>query len=359
MRRGGCGSTAGGLSGLVTALAAVACGASEFAGDTVGQDAADRGEDGGLDAGVEAATDGAADVRWHAESGDETVSMSDVGTPGEAAGPDATTEGMPADAAAGDAGSLDGSAVTDSAAVDASGGEAASSDAASGEETLAQSRDRLLATFASDVCGAWASFDPSRRAVFLTITHRLWISRTEDGRPALSHVRRLYAVLGGGATGRECGDDENNRLFLGMDAYLWGQMVATWRGARVIADGGGSSWIRTRDLGGPHDPFDASLETDTGLRCILLVETPESRPPNGQAHFFLEGSARAFSRGTTALPLDPYMLEIDHDYDCLHRSNPLCADFDERYTRNWGDFDCDWVPSACTPIGEGCYRSAR
>jgi hypothetical protein len=175
----------------------------------------------------------------------------------------------------------------------------------------------------------------------------------------LSHVERLYLVLGGGSDGSTCGGSENNRLFLGMDDYLWGRMVETWDGDAVIEDGGGSHWLHTRDIAGPHDPFDASNETDTGLRCSLLIETSESRPPTAQAHFFLEGSAVAVERGDgISLPTDPRMLEIDHDFDCVHRSNPTCSDFEDRYRESHGDYECDWVPSACTPEGTGCHRSA-
>lgn len=52
------------------------------------------------------------------------------------------------------------------------------------------------------------------------------------------------------------------------------------------------------------------------------------------------------------------MLEIDHDFDCIHRSNPTCSDFEERYRDNHGDFECEWIPSACAPEGSGCYRAA-
>ena len=51
------------------------------------------------------------------------------------------------------------------------------------------------------------------------------------------------------------------------------------------------------------------------------------------------------------------MLEVDLDFDCFHESNPLCpgADFEKRYRQNYGDFDCNWVPRACVPIGDDCY----
>ena len=52
---------------------------------------------------------------------------------------------------------------------------------------------------------------------------------------------------------------------------------------RFFGDGGGSTWIHTEDLAGPHDPFTASTETDTGLSCLGLIEL------SGE-----EWSARAF-----------------------------------------------------------------
>ncbi len=255
-----------------------------------------------------------------------------------------------------DAGARDGGLSPDAAGAHDAGGDA---DAGAPEPTLAGLRDALLGTMTDAPCETWAGFDESRRAVFLTLTHRLFTSRTPDGRPMLSHIERLYLVLGGGDDGTSCGGAENNRLFLGMDAYLWQAMVDTWNDEGAIDDGGGSRWIHTRDIAGPHDPFDASAETDTGLRCTLLIETSGSRPPTAQAHFFLEGSAVPVERGSgISLPADPRMLEIDHDFDCLHRSNPTCSDFEDRYRDNHGDFECDWVPSSCTPDGDGCYRSA-
>jgi hypothetical protein len=226
-----------------------------------------------------------------------------------------------------------------------------------GASTLSGHRDRLLATLDPDTCAAWASFDVSQRAVFLTLTHRLFLARTPDGEPVIAHLSRLWLVLGGGTDGGDCGGAENNRLFLSMDDYLWQHMVDTWGGARVIEDGGGSTFLRTRDIAGPHDPFDASVESDIGLRCTLLIETSESRPPTAQAHFFLDGSAVPVERGSRiSLPAEARMLEIDHDYDCVHRSNPTCSDFEDRYRDGYGDFECEWTPSACEAVGADCYR---
>jgi len=223
-------------------------------------------------------------------------------------------------------------------------------------DALASQRDRLLVSTGGDPCGLWAGWDQSTRAVFLTITHRLFVSKTPDGASALSHVERLHGVLGGGPDGDECGGIDNNRVFASMDEYLWRRMLDAHDGALGITDGSDGYWARTRDIAGPHAPFDASNETQAGVDCILLIETDESRAPTGQAHFFRPGSAAAMTRGTVEVPLDPRALEIDLDYDCLHRSNPTCRDFESRYREGYGDFVCDWVPSSCAPAGAGCYR---
>ncbi|MBX3272932.1 MAG: hypothetical protein KF729_21900 [Sandaracinaceae bacterium] len=235
----------------------------------------------------------------------------------------------------------------------------AGDDAAAPDGSLAALRDALFATYSAAPCASWAALDRSQRAVFLTLTHRLHTSRLPDGRSVLEHIDRLYLVLGGGSSGTTCGGAANNRLFLSMDDVLWTALVATWERERIIDDGGGGAWVRTRDAAGPHAPFDASTETETGLDCVLLFERSGSRPPTAQAHFFLEGSAARVERGAgISLEADPYMLEIDHDFDCLHDSNPICDDHERRYRDNHGDFECGWVPSACTPAGDGCYRSA-
>ena len=102
-------------------------------------------------------------------------------------------------------------------------------------------------------------------------TSSTWYVGAARGRRAAAH--------GGGSDGDECGGDQNNRLFLATDAYLHERMVETWDERDVIADDGGSFWKHTGDLAGPHDPFDASIETDTGLRCALFFETGDSEPP--------------------------------------------------------------------------------
>ena len=91
----------------------------------------------------------------------------------------------------------------------------------------------------ADVCQRWNSLDSSRKAVFLTNTHRLYSSTTPDDLSMLHHIERLLAMQGGGADGSECGGIDNNRLFMAMDGYLWDLMVQTWNDILSVGDGGG------------------------------------------------------------------------------------------------------------------------
>lgn len=234
------------------------------------------------------------------------------------------------------------------------------------ELTLDDWRDRLFRANPAlgeggDVCARWTSLDPSRRAVYLTLTDRMFLSTTTDGLSLLAHTVSMDLILGGGDDGRACGDDENNRLFLTVDDDGYARVVETWGGMLSIDDGGGDKWARSGDATGAHEPFDASLETETGLRCLGLVELPGSYPPTGQIHFFLPGAAQPVERGDISLPLNPNLIEIDHDFDCLHRSNPLCPgeSFDQEYVATYGDFDCMWIPRGCTAVGTACYPAAE
>jgi hypothetical protein len=245
----------------------------------------------------------------------------------------------------------------DGAAVDALGDAFAGDAGADGGAvvTLAEHRDRLFRGNAAlgtgaDVCARWASLEASRKAVFLTLTHRLFISQLADATPVLAEVTGVKLILGGGASGTSCGGAENNRLFLTISPRLWQALVDTWNDTETISDGGDALWIHTQDLAGPHDPFTASTETDTGLSCLGLIELSGSKPPTAQAHFFLAGDAVPVQRGAGIdLPADPYLLEIDHDFDCLHQSNPICPDrgFDAEYITNYGDYAPTWAPTGC------------
>jgi hypothetical protein len=227
-------------------------------------------------------------------------------------------------------------------------------DAPAAPSTLSDHRDRLvrgnpaLGTGA-DVCARWSSLDASRKAVFLTLTHRLYISTLADATPVLAEVTAVTLILGGGASGTTCGGAENNRLFLTISPRLHQALADTWNDTRTITDGGTSTWQHTGDLAGPHDPFTASDETDTGLSCFGLIELGGSKPPTAQAHFFLDAAdAVPVERGAGIdLPADPLLLEIDHDFDCLHQSNPTCSDFAAKYTANYGDYEPAWTPAGC------------
>ena len=85
-------------------------------------------------------------------------------------------------------------------------------------DSLQRNRDRLLADWAErkgyggDVCRAWGDLSPSAQGAFLTITHRLQITRVvQTGRPALDHITALYSIRG--AKGSSCGGMDYNRLF--------------------------------------------------------------------------------------------------------------------------------------------------
>ncbi|HYU15768.1 MAG TPA: hypothetical protein VEL05_06850, partial [Candidatus Acidoferrum sp.] len=87
--------------------------------------------------------------------------------------------------------------------------------------------------------------------------------------------------------------------------------------------------------------------------------------PRGQVHYFRDpGSARAsqpLARLDLADLVDPLALEMDHDYDCAHSSNPLCEyTFYGRfcfprptalgvdiYADGYGPIEADWRPPGC------------
>lgn len=253
------------------------------------------------------------------------------------------------------------------------------------QDTLGSNRDRLLATYldfleahatapqsnglsaalVSTVCDLWDALDPSSRAVFLTVTARLQGSRLAvDGRSALWHVASLHRIAGGqGATATQvgsCGGGESNRLMLSQDATLHAALEAAVAhqgamqpGGYDVADApGGTSWRDTHDLAGPHDPFDRSAETDAGA-------------PRGQAHWFADPASDRANRPLGRLDLedvvDPWALEVDQDYDCVHASNPLCtytlygplclpkpsATGVAIYQQTYGDIAADYRPAGC------------
>ena len=251
---------------------------------------------------------------------------------------------------------------------------------------LDANRDRLLATYLARLqsipderqsngllgrelattCELWDKLDPSSRAVFLTITHRLGGSLISiDGSTMLDHVVAIYRIAGGrdadGDRPGSCGGFEFNRMFMSMDRELHAVQLAanTHRGARQLGGGrdifdirSNSYWRESHDLKGPHHPFDISDETEAGA-------------PRGQTQFFRDPASPRAQRPLGRLDvidvIDPYALEMDQDYDCVHHSNPSCAyTFYGRaclprrrrggldiYTRDYGDVESDWKPTGC------------
>ena len=246
-------------------------------------------------------------------------------------------------------------------------------------DTLDGNRDRLLATYYAwleaepstpqsnglvgrnlmSVCDLWNGLDPSARDVFRTITHRLWGATLADATHALSHVTRLYRVIGGqGATASapgSCGGGEYNRMIMQEDMALHAAQLAanTRQGATPydLADIT-TSWRDSHDAGGPHAPFDLSDETSDGA-------------PRGQTQYFRDPASTlantALGRTDLMTLVDPYALEMDQDYDCTHNSNPDCSytfygpacvpETNQAgtliYRGNYGDFEAAWKPTGC------------
>ncbi|MGE0791219.1 MAG: hypothetical protein AB7S26_36435 [Sandaracinaceae bacterium] len=311
---------------------------------------------------------------------DASVRDASIGTPDAAMGDGGARDASISDAGAPDAGSRDADVVDAGSVGDAS----VDLDAGRPDARRAD-RDRLLASYLAhlqsqpdvaqsnglrgadlaDVCDLWAALVPSGQLVFLTITDRLDGSILgSDGSTMLSHVTALYRVVGGQdatATDRgSCGGAEHNRMIMSMDATLHAALVATNtnRGAATagvydIADlGSGAHWRDSHDLGGPHAPFDQSDETNDGA-------------PRGQVHYFVDPTSTLASSALGRVDLetlvDPFALEMDQDYDCVHSSNPSC-DYTfygagclpatrrsglEIYQRNYRDVDVTYVPSGC------------
>jgi hypothetical protein len=271
----------------------------------------------------------------------------------------------------------------------ATGADAAAPDAASAADAAtaeASNRDRLLQTYfdrlkanpddqqsngligsdLASVCDCWDKLTPSSQATFLTLTARLQGSVLgSDQSPALDHVTALHKLSGGeGETADDpgsCGGGDFNRVIVSMDEPLHAAMVAAHDNEGDEGDDGvfdvadippDSSWRDTHDGAGPHDPFDISNETDEG-------------GPRGQAHFFRDPTSEAAGAPLGRLDVeelvDPFALEFDHDYDCVHDSNPMCEytfygplcapDSPELgidiYAEKYGNLEPDWRPAGC------------
>lgn len=238
------------------------------------------------------------------------------------------------------------------------------------DEALGANRQRLLDGLArrldpdQDACELWGDLSPSQRGAFLTITHRLQIATILDllgaPSPLLDHTTALYAIHGNEERRPwelPCGGINANRLFFSMDTGAWSALaLARLAPANqpVVADFGATGgdgpvrarrWRDTRD--DPHAPFDASTESQRG-------------GPRVQTHFFSDLVARPLvDRGAgTAGIVDPYLLEVDQDYDFFHSSDTECRNFRGKYLRNYGrepgfaQVDYGWQPS-CDDDGGG------
>jgi hypothetical protein len=212
----------------------------------------------------------------------------------------------------------------------------------------------------TSTCDLWKKADPSARSVFLTLTARLQGSTLgSDGHSMLSHVTRVYRFVGGeratATSSGSCGGAEANRMFFSVDRVLHAALVeAHDNGSPATLRDGDSFWRASHDLAGPHTPFDASNETDTSFA------------PRGQVQFFRSPTSAlaktALGRRDLESLVDPFVVEIDQDYNCFHDSNPLCTyvttgplcapqfpalgiDFQER---SRGGVARDWQPPSCT-----------
>lgn len=311
---------------------------------------------------------------------DDEAATGGGGTGGTSAGGNAEGAGQAGGNAPNGGGALGGSA---------EGGAGTGGSGGSGPvdvDTLDSNRNRLLATYVDYLdsqgatvqsnglsgdnvdgpCDLWAALDPSSKATFLTITLRLQGSKLgSDGSSMLWHVVKLYRLTGGeGATASDpgsCGGGELNRLMMSMDASLHAALLAANQhqgeaqgGVFDIADAPsqGTFWRDSHDAGGAHAPFDTSDETDEGA-------------PRGQTQFFEDPSSAAATAPLGRLDLetlvDPYALEMDQDYDCIHDSNPLCTyttygplcfpeqslEGTEIFALKYGAVDLDWGPGSC------------
>ncbi len=259
-------------------------------------------------------------------------------------------------------------------------------------ESLDANLNRLFETWRArnapdlDACTAWRQrLDRSQQVVFLTITHRLTTSQLQpvsvsptavyyplyeayvpDGQTPLDHINAVYSIAGGhgptpGSGTGSCGGGDNNRLFMSMDHQLWlafGLANATsgsvGNQGPLLDPWNNRAWAETSDPMGAHDPFDASDETSYGSpRGQVHFWTPRTNPERTAYLIPLEPASpgQVWRPGVEGVS-DPYLIEMDQDYNFLHDSNPLCSDFLEDYIENHGSsgpepIDVDWEPEAC------------
>lgn len=238
-------------------------------------------------------------------------------------------------------------------------------------KSLTENRERLFATYADrlgqSTCDAWNGMTRPQQGVFLTTTDllgkRVFIENGPDARPddgqlmVLDRTTKIYAVRG--ADGDECGGGEFNRMYFGVDRELM-DLIRNY-------ESGLPMFGRSHDLKGPHDPFNGSRETKHGQ-------------PTGQMHFWKwdrvctaditagcneDRDTMVLRRKGVEGVDDPWIVEIDIDYNLPHDSNTECEyggkTGREKYEKKWwykgkawepgaegaGNAELGWRPSGC------------
>jgi hypothetical protein len=129
-----------------------------------------------------------------------------------------------------------------------------------------------------------------------------WHGGEQDWDTVLNHITKFYAVFGG----PDCGG-ESNRVYFQADNSL----IYAIRNIpnEVFLPG----WKVSEDIGGPHDPFNFSGETMHGQ-------------PRGQFQcFHSDADAVPVYRSNFYNSGDPWLVEIDVDFNWDHHSNPECT----------------------------------
>jgi hypothetical protein len=143
-----------------------------------------------------------------------------------------------------------------------------------------------------------------------------WYQGPQNWDMALSHVTKLYAVFGG----PDCGG-ASNRVYFQADYYLISALRNTPSDLFLPAWGGSS------DPFGSHEPFTFSGETAHGQPWFAAG-------PRGQYQCFsVDAQAVPISRSNFYNYGDPWLVEIDVDFNFNHHSNPECT-YDGEYGYN-------------------------
>lgn len=267
------------------------------------------------------------------------------------------------------------------------------------------SRDKLPGD--AGRCEAWAAMGQVERGVFLTISHLYWLTHVHSRTPMetyttsenpcvppgtscdegcelrhpemdgcyqgakdtcvnlgqchqnelertgpyldkmIDHIDDVYAVLDGGQSGGvgSCGGIENNRMYVSFDDM---GIYAIRNITLGLFGSGGVAWRTSKDIAGPHKPFNGSRDTTRG----------QPRPQN---HYFLhDANAVTMARRGVEGIFDPAIVETDIDYNWKHDSNPECSyggDLGrDDYRSVWGEgagwptVELDYEPGGCGGI---------